>query len=64
VNHLKRGSHRQAEETPKPRDPCFRIVRNFILARNRSALTAAADRARASASPPGADLQVQGEAEN
>jgi hydroxypyruvate reductase len=46
-NHLKAGIRRQAVETPKPGDPCFRKVHNFIVARNRSALAAAAVRARA-----------------
>jgi len=63
VNHLKAGIHRQAVETPKPGDPCFRKVLNFILARNRSALKAAADRARAFGfTPLVLTSQVQGEA--
>ena len=63
VNHLKTGIHRQAMETPKPGDPCFRKARNFILARNRSALTAAAARARAFGfTPLVLTSQVQGEA--
>jgi len=63
VNHLKSGIHRQAEETPKPGDPCFRKVRNFILVRNRSALTAAAARAGAFGyTPLVLTSQVQGEA--
>ena len=63
VNHLKAGIHRQAEETPKPGDPCFRKVRNFILTRNRSALTAAAARARAFGfTPLVLTSQIQGEA--
>jgi glycerate 2-kinase len=63
VNHLKAGIHRQAAETPKPGDPCFRKVRNFILARNRSALKAAADRAGAfDFNPLVLTSQVQGEA--
>ncbi|HSO72931.1 MAG TPA: glycerate kinase [Thermodesulfobacteriota bacterium] len=47
VYHLTAGIQRKAEETPKPGEPCFRKVHNFILARNRSALTAAAAQARA-----------------
>ena len=63
VNHLKAGIHRQAGETPKPGDPCFRKARNFILARNRSALTAAAAQARAFGfNPLVLTSQVQGEA--
>ena len=63
VDHLKAGIRGQAAESPKPGDPCFRKVRNFILARNRSALTAAADRARAFGFPPLVlTSQVQGEA--
>jgi glycerate 2-kinase len=63
VNHLKAGIHGQAPETPKPGDPCFRTVHNFILARNRSALTAAAHRARAFGfTPLVLTSQVQGEA--
>jgi glycerate 2-kinase len=63
VNHLEAGIHRQAVETLKPGDPCFRKVRNFILARNRSALTAAAARARAFGfTPLVLTSQVQGEA--
>ncbi len=63
VNHLKAGIRRQAAETPKPGDPCFRKVRNFILARNRSALKAASDRAGAFGfNPLVLTSQVQGEA--
>jgi hydroxypyruvate reductase len=63
VNHLKAGIQRQVEETPKPGAPCFRKVRNFILARNRSALRAAAARARAFGFIPLVlTSQVQGEA--
>jgi glycerate 2-kinase len=47
VNHLKAGVRRKIPETPKPGDPCFRKVRNSILARNRDALKTAAARARA-----------------
>jgi glycerate 2-kinase len=46
VHHLKAGVRGQTPETPKPGDPCFRKVRNCILARNRDALKAAAARAR------------------
>jgi hydroxypyruvate reductase len=63
VNHLKAGIQGEAEETPKPGDACFRRVRNFIMARNRSALTAAAHRARAFGfTPLVLTSQVQGEA--
>ena len=63
VNHLKAGIQRQVEETPKPGAPCFRKVRNFILARNRSALAAAATRAGAFGfTPLVLTSQVQGEA--
>ncbi len=63
VNHLKAGIHGRAVETPKPGDSCFRRVRNFILARNRSALTAAANSARAFGfTPLVLTSQVQGEA--
>lgn len=63
VNHLKAGVRRQTPETPKPGNPCFRKVRNCILARNRDALKAAAARARALGfSPLVLTSQVQGEA--
>jgi len=63
VNHLKAGIQRQVEETPKPGAPCFRKVRNFILARNRSALAASATRAGAFGfTPLVLTSQVQGEA--
>jgi glycerate 2-kinase len=63
VSRLKGGIHRQTVETPKPGNPCFRKVRNFILARNRSALRAAAVQARAFGfTPLVLTSQVQGEA--
>jgi glycerate 2-kinase len=63
VNHLKAGVRRQTPETPKPGDPCFRKVRNCILARNRDALKAAAARARALGfTPLVLTSQIQGEA--
>jgi hydroxypyruvate reductase len=44
---LRRGAKGLIEETPKPRNPIFRKIKNFIIADNRSALFAAKDKARA-----------------
>lgn len=43
--HLRLGIDGERPETPKPGDPCFRSVRNAIIASNRTALAAAASHA-------------------
>ena len=63
VNRLKGGIPPADRGDPQARKPLFRKVRNFILARNRSALRAAAVQARAFGfTPLVLTSQVQGEA--
>lgn len=47
VRHLERGMRGEVEETPKPGDPVFGQVHHVIVADNRTAATAAAERAQA-----------------
>jgi glycerate 2-kinase len=44
-HHLRQGANRKVEETPKPKDPIFKKVRNVIIGSNRMALQAARKRA-------------------
>ncbi|MFQ5578643.1 MAG: glycerate kinase, partial [Anaerolineae bacterium] len=46
VAHLRAGAQGRAPETPKPGDPAFERVQNVIIANNRMALNAAAQKAR------------------
>ncbi len=46
-SQLERGLRGEAEETPKPGDPLFQRVHHVIVADNRTAALAAAERARA-----------------
>lgn len=46
LEHLRAGAAGEAVETPKPGDPVFEKVTNVIVASNRQALQAAANRAR------------------
>jgi glycerate 2-kinase len=45
--HLKRGAKGELEETPKPGNPVFQRVQNFIVGSNRLALSAAKEKAEA-----------------
>ncbi len=47
VDTLKKGIRGEIQDTPKPGDPIFERVHNFIIANNEKALNAASDRARA-----------------
>lgn len=46
VTHLRKGAAGEIAETPKEGDPCFARVHNVIIADNRIAARAAAERAR------------------
>ena len=45
-SHLEKGARERLKETPKPRDPIFRKVKNVIIGSNRTALEAAERKAR------------------
>lgn len=45
LNHLEQGAAGQIADTPKPGDPLFERVQNLLIADNRQALAAAADKA-------------------
>ncbi len=45
MNHLRQGAAGAVSETPKPDDPLFNQVNNYIIASNRQAVEAAADMA-------------------
>lgn len=46
LTHLQKGAHGAIAETPKPDDPIFEKVRNYIIASNRVALENAATKAK------------------
>ncbi|MGB3091800.1 MAG: glycerate kinase [Candidatus Zixiibacteriota bacterium] len=45
-SHLEKGAGERLKETPKPRDPIFKKVKNVIIGSNRTALGAAERKAR------------------
>jgi hydroxypyruvate reductase len=45
-SHLEKGARERLKETPKPRDPIFKKVKNVIIGSNRTALEAAERKAR------------------
>ena len=45
-SHLEKGAKGKTKETPKPRDPIFKKVKNVIIGSNRTALEAAERKAR------------------
>lgn len=45
-SHLEKGAGERLKETPKPRDPIFKKVKNVIIGSNRTALKAAERKAR------------------
>jgi len=63
ISHLAAGVAGDVPETPKPGDPVFRSVQNVIVANNRAAVAAAAERARALGySPHVVSCSISGEA--